>query len=60
MADKKTSRKKTPRKAVLVEIAQASLDKLLKEATLEIGKNVRLIKALEINPGAVIAKQYDR
>ena len=59
MATKKTT-KRAPRQAVLVEISKSSLDKLLADAVLEVGKNVRVIKALEINPGAVIAKQYDR
>lgn len=56
----KAKRKKGPRKAVLVEISKPALEKLLRQATLEVGKNVRVIKALEISPGAVIAKQYDR
>lgn len=51
---------KAPKGAVLVEISKATLDKLLNDATLEVGRNVRVIKALEISPGAVIAKQYDR
>lgn len=58
MPPKKTP--KSPKGAVLVEISKAALDKLLNDATLEVGRNVRVIKALEINPGAVIAKQYDR
>lgn len=42
------------------EISESALDQLLKSADLKIGKSVRVIKALEIQPGAVIAKQYDR
>ena len=38
------------------EISKEQLEELLKSK----GKNLREIKTLEINPGSVIAKQYDR
>lgn len=44
----------------IVEISKDKLTELLKKADLKIGKNVRVIKGLEIKPGAVIARQYDR
>jgi hypothetical protein len=44
----------------MVEIDEDKLEELLKSSELEIGKNVRVIKALEIGPGSIIAKQYDR
>jgi hypothetical protein len=42
------------------ELSNEALDNLLKGADLKAGKSVRVIKTLEIRPGAVIAKQYDR
>jgi hypothetical protein len=44
----------------IVEISNATLERLLKQSELKIGKNVRVVKALEIQPGAIIARQYDR
>ena len=45
---------------VIVEISQERLQELLAKADLKIGENIRIIKGLEIQPGSVIAKQYDR
>ena len=60
------SPKHTPKPSIeaadptIVEISDAKLHDLLESADLKIGVNVRVIKALEVNAGAVIAKQYDR
>jgi hypothetical protein len=51
---------KEPLNPVMVEISKDTLEKLLSEKIVEIGKNFRVIKTLEIHPGSVIAKQYDR
>ena len=45
---------------VIVEISRDRLSELLKKADLKVGENIRIVKGLEIQPGAVIAKQYDR
>lgn len=42
------------------ELSGDALDNLLKSADLKAGKSVRVIKTLEIRPGAVLARQYDR
>lgn len=47
-------------KTAIVEISEEKLEELLSKAQLEIGKNVRVLKGLEIRPGSIIAKQYDR
>jgi hypothetical protein len=60
MANRPTKNPKEPKDPVLVEISKGTLEELLKSKGLAIGKNVRVIKALEISPGSVIAKQYDR
>lgn len=36
------------------------LDDMLASADLENADNVRVVQALEVNPGAMIARQYDR
>ncbi|MGW0465537.1 hypothetical protein ACWDX6_09725 [Streptomyces sp. NPDC003027] len=36
------------------------LDDMLASADLENAENVRVVQALEVSPGAMIAKQYDR
>lgn len=36
------------------------LDDMLASADLENADNVRIVQALEVSPGAIIAKQYDR
>ena len=65
MAAKKTksakaTKKKTPKDSVLVDISKSTLQELLKANQLTIGKNVRLIKGLEISPGSIMSRQYDR
>lgn len=57
---KKAKRPLEPKQPVLVEISKGTLQELLKANQLTIGQNVRLIKGLEISPGSIIAKQYDR
>jgi hypothetical protein len=54
------SKKSPPNEPVLVEISKSKLEELLKSQDLVVGKNVRVVKTLEIAPGAVMARQYDR
>jgi hypothetical protein len=58
MADYKNP--KEPQNPVMVEISKETLEKLLNDKIVEVGQNFRVIKTLEIHPGSVIAKQYDR
>jgi hypothetical protein len=44
----------------VVEITKSALEKILSNSALKLGKNIRVLKALEIQPGAVIAKAHDR
>ncbi len=48
------------RPGVVVEISEEKLKELLDSAELKIGRDVRVVKGLEIRPGSIIARQYDR
>ena len=45
---------------VVVEISEEKLKELLDSAELKIGRDIRVVKGLEIRPGSIIARQYDR
>ncbi|MEW8290623.1 MAG: hypothetical protein AB2672_08810 [Candidatus Thiodiazotropha endolucinida] len=58
--EKKSSKKKPEQKTTIVEISEDKLKELLSKTDLKLGKDIRVLKGLEIKPGAVVAKQYDR
>lgn len=60
MADTTKKGRKEPKDPVFVEISKDTLAELLKSKDLIIGKNVRVVKALEISPESAIAKKFDR
>ncbi len=45
---------------VMVEVDELTLKEILEKNDLKIGKEVRLIKGLEIMPGDIVSKIYDR
>lgn len=52
--------KKRPNEPLLVEISDEALRNLLDKNLLTVGKDIRVIKSLEIRAGAIVARQYDR
>jgi hypothetical protein len=58
--EKKTTTRGRSKKKLIVEIDELTLKEFLDANDLKLGDQVRLIKGLEIMPGAIIAKQYDR
>lgn len=49
-----------PENPVMVEISKEKLDELLNSKALEVGEKFRIIRSIEIHPGSVISRQYDR